>query len=152
MAVPSRLERYMLNLINAERAEVGRKPLAFDPDLNEAAESHSEWMLRTDRFSHTGAGGSGSQQRVDAAGYDLTGGWILGENIALTTAPPPAGDRDEVRELHQDLMRSSGHRANILDSDFTELGIGIEVGDFGGRTTVVVTQDFAGSGDGTDFA
>jgi serralysin len=152
MAAPSRLESYMLKLINAERAEAGRTPLAFDSDLNEAAENHSEWMLQADKFSHTGQGRSSPQQRVDAAGYDLTGDWILSENIAWSTTRSPSGYKDEVTDLHESLMNSPGHRANILDRDFAEIGIGIEIGNFQGQNSIFVTQDFAGSGDGTDFA
>jgi serralysin len=151
MAAPSRLERYMLKLINADRADAGLKPLDFDRDLNEAAEKHSGWMLEADRFSHTGQGGSDPEQRMDAAGYDFTGEWSWGENVAWTSSHSPQGYKDEVRELHQDLMNSPEHRANILDGDFTEIGIGMEIGDFSGQSSVFVTQDFAHSGDGTDF-
>ena len=54
MAQPSTYEQYLLELINAERAKVGAQPLAFDGDLNEASEGHSQWMIGTDTFSHTG--------------------------------------------------------------------------------------------------
>ena len=69
MAQPSAEEQYLLELINAERKKVGAQPLAFDSDLNEAAELHSEWMLAADTFSHTGSGGSSAGQRMSAAGY-----------------------------------------------------------------------------------
>ena len=51
-------EQYLLELINAERAKAGVQPLVFDNDLSEAAEGHSRWMIATDVFSHTGAGGT----------------------------------------------------------------------------------------------
>ena len=50
MTQPSATEQYLLELINAERAKVGAQPLAFDGDLNEAAEGHSAWMIATDTF------------------------------------------------------------------------------------------------------
>ena len=49
MAQPSTYEQYLLELINAERAKVGAQPLAFDGDLNEASEGHSQWMIGTTR-------------------------------------------------------------------------------------------------------
>lgn len=146
MAQPSTYEQYLLELINSERAKVGAQPLAFDGDLNEASESHSQWMIGTDTFSHTGAGGSSAGQRMTAAGYAFTGSWAWGENIAYATTRSPAGYQDEVLLLHTNLMNSSGHRANILNDNYREVGLGFEVGDYGGRESAFVTEDFARSG------
>ena len=146
MAGANKYERYMVTLINRDRAEAGLKPLVINGDLTAATDHHSEWMLAKDIFSHTGAGGSSPTQRMQAAGYDLKGSWATGENIALQSERGNAQYWDDVRDLHKSLMNSAGHRANILSADFKEIGIGIEVGAFtqGGRTfeTVVVTQDF----------
>ncbi|BBF93228.1 CAP domain-containing protein [Blastochloris tepida] len=149
MTQPSAEEQYLLELINAERAKVGAQPLAFDGDLNEAAESHSAWMIATDTFSHTGSGGSTAGQRMSAAGYAFTGSWAWGENIAWATTRSPAGYQDEVQLLHTNLMNSSGHRANILNDTYREVGLGIEIGDYGGRQSMFVTEDFAKSGTST---
>jgi serralysin len=146
MAQPSTYEQYLLELINAERAKVGAQPLAFDGDLNEASEGHSQWMIGTDTFSHTGSGGSTAGQRMTAAGYAFTGSWSWGENIAYATTRAPAGLQDEVLLLHTNLMNSSGHRANILNANYREVGLGFETGDYGGRDSAFVTEDFAKSG------
>ena len=146
MAQPSAYEQYLLELINAERAKVGAQPLAFDGDLNEAAEGHSQWMIGTDTFSHTGSGGSNAGQRMTAAGYAFTGSWAWGENIAWATTRSPAGLQDEVLLLHTNLMNSSGHRANILNANYREVGLGFETGDYGGREGAFITEDFARSG------
>ncbi|NJL08820.1 MAG: hypothetical protein HC900_11665, partial [Methylacidiphilales bacterium] len=146
MTQPSAEEQYLLELINAERAKVGAQPLAFDGDLNEAAETHNKWMIATDTFSHTGSGGSTAGQRMSAAGYTFTGSWAWGENIAWATTRSPAGYQDEVQLLHTNLMNSSGHRANILNNTFREIGLGVDVGDYGGRQSMFVTEDFAKSG------
>ena len=148
MAQPSTYEQYLLELINAERAKVGAQPLAFDGDLNEASEGHSQWMIGTDTFSHTGSGGSSAGQRMSAAGYAFTGSWAWGENIAYATTRSPAGLQDEVLLLHTNLMNSSGHRANILNDNYREAGLGFETGDYGGRDTAFVTENFAKSGSG----
>jgi serralysin len=146
MSQPSAYEQYLLELINADRAKVGAQPLAFDGDLTEAAEGHSQWMLATDTFSHTGAGASSPGGRMTAAGYSFTGSWSWGENIAWATTRSPAGFQDEVLLLHNNLMTSSGHRANILNDNYREVGLGFEVGDYGGREGAFLTEDFARSG------
>ena len=127
MPAPTAFEQLMLELINAERAAAGAPPLAFDFQLIDAADGHSQWMVATDNFSHSGASGSSPTARIQAAGYSLTGSWTTGENIALVSLRNPAGLEDEVRLLHRNLMDSSGHRANILDKKhgYTEIGIGI---------------------------
>jgi hypothetical protein len=56
-------EQYLLELINADRMQVGAQPLASNTFLDQAAEDHSQWMINTDIFSHTGAGGSGPLAR-----------------------------------------------------------------------------------------
>jgi hypothetical protein len=139
-------EQYLLELINAERAKAGVQPLAFDNDLSEAAEGHSRWMLAADVFSHTGSGGSSSTQRMKAAGYVLNGSWATGENIAWATTRAPTGYQDEVKLLHTNLMNSSGHRANLLNPNFREVGLGVEVGDYRGRSSAFLTEDFAKAG------
>lgn len=146
MAQPSAEEQYLLELINAERAKVGAQPLAFDGDLNEAAELHSEWMIANDIFSHTGSGGSSPIDRMSAAGYSFAGSWAGGENIAWATTRSPTGYLDEVLLLHNNLMNSSGHRANILNANYREIGLGFEVGDYGGRQGAFITEDFAKTG------
>jgi hypothetical protein len=146
MARANKFERFMLHLINQERTERGLDPLRFDGNLNESSERHTNWMLRHDIFDHDGAGGTNATQRMKEAGYKLAGTWRTGENIALQSERGSSGMRDDVRDLHQSLMNSPSHRANILNPKFDEIGIGIERGSFrlGGNTfdAVAVTQDF----------
>lgn len=146
MAEPSAFEQYLLELINADRALAGAQPLAFDGDLNEAAEGHSAWMIGTDTFSHTGAGGSDAGQRMQSAGYVFSGSWSWGENIAWASTRSPAGFKDEVELLHSNLMNSPGHRANLLSNTFREIGLGYEIGEYQGWEGAFVTENFAKSG------
>lgn len=143
MSQANAYEQYMLELINAERAKVGAQPLAFDLDLNEAAEKHSAWMLSTDTFSHTGAGGSSPGDRMKAAGYVFSGSWAWAENIAWMSTRAPTGLQDEVLGLHNALMNSSGHRTNLLNDTYREIGVGFEVGQYGSYEAAMVTQNFA---------
>ena len=142
MSLASPLEQQMLDLINQERANANLAPLTFNNDLNEASEDHSSWMLDTDTFSHTGQGDSSAGDRIVAAGYQLEGNWTWGENIGWQSERGAPGLEDDVADIHQSLMNSPGHRANILNPDFEEIGIGIEQGDFENFDSVMITQNF----------
>ena len=149
MSQASANEQFLLELINAERAKVGAQPLAFDGDLNEASELHRQWMIATDTFSHTGSGGSSFTTRITNAGYQFTGAWTAGENIAWASLRGAPGYQDEVQLLHTNLMNSSGHKANILNANFKEVGLGLEVGQYGSWQAAFITEDFAKSGTAT---
>lgn len=137
---PSEWETYLLQLINASRAEAGAGALSFDAELMEAAGGHTAWMLATEAFSHAGEGGSSPAQRVAEAGYGYR---AVGENIAYIGGRDAAVlDAADVERLHANLMASPGHRANLLDPDYTEVGLGIEQGDYRGMPAVFVTENF----------
>ena len=139
-------ERYFASLINQSRRAEGLAALALEKRLNDSADAHSRWMLGTDVFSHTGQGGSSSRQRMEGAGFDLAGQWMTAENIAYVSIQGEADLRDEIRQLHQNLLNSPGHYANIM-GDAAYLGIGLQVGTMtvGGRDyrVLMVTQNFA---------
>lgn len=142
MSLASNLEQLMLSLINQERRAANLAPLDFNGDLNEASEDHSTWMLRTDTFSHTGQNGSSAGDRIVDAGYVLEGTWTWGENIGWQSVRGAPGLSDDVRNVHVSLMNSPGHRANILNPNFDEIGIGVVRGDFGRFDSVMITQNF----------
>lgn len=148
MAIATADERYMLTLINAERTSRGLDPLQLEQNLNQSADAHSDWMLRTNTFSHTGVSGTSAGDRMERADFDFAGrsGWA--ENLAVQSERGAAGIRDDVADLHENLMNSPGHRANILNPNLDYIGIGIDRGTFtydSGRThdSVIVTQNFA---------
>ncbi len=143
MSQANELEWLMLDLINAERTAIGLQPLKLDLRLNESSEDHSGWMLQTDTFSHTGSGGSNAGERMRDADFTFSGSWGWGENIAWQSERGASGLADDVADLHEMLMNSSGHRANILRPEFEAIGIGIEYGDYRGWDAVMVTQNFA---------
>lgn len=143
MSKASALEQLMLDLINTERDARGLDPLALELRLNDASEDHSEWILATDTFSHTGAEGSNPGDRMSDAGFVFSGSWGWGENIALQSERGAPGLADDVENLHNSLMNSPGHRANILNPNYEVIGIGIERGEYKGWDGVVVTQTFA---------
>lgn len=149
-ATASTLERYMFGLINDERTSRGLQPLVLDLTLNASADAHSEWMLETNIFSHTGAGGSSSTDRMVEAGFDFSGTWRSAENIAAQSERGDEGLFDDVYDLHLALMNSAGHRANILMPELEVVGIGIQTGQFtydtGTYFSIMVTQNFAQTG------
>ncbi|MGW2997256.1 CAP domain-containing protein, partial [Streptomyces sp. NPDC001193] len=123
-------ESAVLALVNKERATAGCGPLTTNSKLSAAARAYSDTMARSGVMSHTGPDGSTMTSRVEAAGY----AWSrLGENIARGQA-----DADAVMNAW---MNSSGHRANILNCAFKEIGIGVHKGDGGPWWT----QDFGAS-------
>lgn len=146
MSQASALEQYMLELVNAERAKTGAQPLAFNDRLNDSAEAHSRWMIDADVFSHTGVNGSDAGARMRSAGYAFSGSWGWAENIAWVSTRSPAGLQDEVALLHANLMNSPGHRANILNGSYREVGIGVEQGGFQSWDAATATQNFGYSG------
>ena len=147
MSKASLLERHMLALINAERTSRSLEPFVLEQNLNSSAELHSDWMLATNVFSHTGKDGSTHTQRIQDAEFDLSGTWQTAENIAVQSERGSDGYLDDVTDLHIALMNSPGHRANLLDPDLENIGIGVSVGDFdydsGTYFSVIVTQNFA---------
>lgn len=126
-----------------------RDPLAPNDLLNDAALGHSSWMLASDVFSHTGAGGSSPTQRMTAAGYALTGSWTTGENIAWVGTTGSIDLEQFTLAIHRNLFLSAGHRTNILSEAFREVGIGIDTGVFTDGSdwnAAMATENFARSG------
>ncbi|UEM25293.1 CAP domain-containing protein (plasmid) [Skermanella mucosa] len=123
-----------------------KQPLAFDGDLVDAAHKHSTWMLDTDTFSHRGAGGSSFTTRMKAEGYVFSGSWTAGENISWGGSTGTINQLAHTLARHDSLFKSPGHRVNILNDNFKEVGLGVEFGKFGNYNASMVTQDFAKTG------
>ncbi|MFB7653176.1 MULTISPECIES: CAP domain-containing protein [unclassified Streptomyces] len=113
-------EAQVLALVNEERAAAGCSPVTANDKLTRAADDYSDVMASSGVMSHTGPDGSTMTTRVEAAGYQWS---TLGENIARGQADAAA--------VMDSWMNSEGHRANILNCSFKELGVGVHVGDGG---------------------
>lgn len=122
-----------------------KAPLAFNLQLIQSAKAHSQWMLDTDIFDHTGAGGSSPTQRMAAAGYLFTGSYGSGENIAWGGTSSTPDLIQMTFEQHESLFRSPGHRTNICGENYSEIGIGLLAGRFQGFNALVATQNYANS-------
>ncbi|MER7726707.1 sigma-70 family RNA polymerase sigma factor [Streptomyces sp. NPDC096323] len=114
-------------LVNKERGAAGCGPLKEDAQLTDAAQRHSDDMSARDFFEHTNPDGADPGRRVTDAGYRWS---TYGENIALGQQTPAS--------VMESWMNSPGHRANILNCDFRDIGIGIHQGPGGPWWT----QDF----------
>jgi uncharacterized protein YkwD len=113
-----------LCLLNAERADCGLTALKPDRRLERAALGHAGDMVEHLYFSHDGRNGSRPAQRIRAAGYLSNGGaWQIGENLAWGT-----GDLATPRAIMAAWMNSSGHRANILQPAYREIGVTVLAG------------------------
>jgi hypothetical protein len=123
----SQAEQKILQLVNRERHSRGLGTLTFDERLQRAARKHSALMASVGEVAHDFNGEPKLALRLgeQAVRYDASG-----ENVARTSGPERA---------HTALMNSPGHRANILDSQFNSIGIGVVDTPDG----IYVTQDFA---------
>lgn len=108
------LAQQVVSLTNAERARKGCGALTVDSRLQAAAQGHSNDMVARDFFDHTNPSGKGPGDRMTAAGYRWS---TFGENIA-------AGQRTPA-EVMRAWMNSPGHRANILNCAFKNIGVGV---------------------------
>ncbi|MEU2542910.1 CAP domain-containing protein [Streptomyces iakyrus] len=113
-------EAQVLALVNKERAAAGCSPVTANDRLERAADDYSDVMASSGVMSHTGPDGSTMTTRVEAAGYRWS---TLGENIARGQA--------DAASVMTSWMNSPGHRANILNCSFKELGVGVHFGDGG---------------------
>ncbi len=169
---PTDYEQLMLELVNraranpnAEASRLGinlnegvtsplitttpKPPLAFHRFLIDAARNHSQWMLNTNSFSHTGQGGTTAKQRMEAAGYTFTGSWRSGENIGWQGTTGFLDQELATYENYKQLFLSPSHRKNICIDDFDEVGIGIRFGPFFSSpntfNAIMATQKFTKS-------
>ena len=107
-------QQQVVDLTNARRAENNLAPLRMNATLTAVAHAHAADQATVDTMSHTGTNGSDAGARIVASGYP-TQAW--GENVAAGYATPDA--------VMAAWMNSPGHRANILNGTFTQIGIGL---------------------------
>lgn len=113
---PTAARAAVLSLVNKERANAGCKALTADSSLDGLAQAFSDDMAARGFFDHTDPDGRTPWDRAEARGITNLGG----ENIARGQA-----DAEAVMAAW---MNSPGHRANILNCDYTTLGVGVHFG------------------------
>jgi uncharacterized protein YkwD len=118
----ARVRASVLCLINKVRAEHSLQPLVINAQLEAAAEGHASELVADDYFAHVSPSGETPVDRIKATGYinDPSEGYVIGENLAWGTyslSTPQA--------IVEAWVASPGHLANILESRYTETGIGV---------------------------
>jgi uncharacterized protein YkwD len=122
----------MLAQVNALRRKAGATPLKMSKDLQQAAQAHAQDMLARGYFAHKSPSGTSVRERSRAAGYEWR---TIGENIAE--------GQTSVQEVMTTWMNSKGHRENILNPHFRDLGIGLVLGKSrAGEYRVIWVQNF----------
>jgi hypothetical protein len=116
------IESCFFSAINRERGNVGRPKLVQKDDLTTIARRHSRRMAADHTNYHN-----------KNLGNEIPGKWYAaGENVGMGP---------DCSSIHDAFMASPGHRANILDRDYNQVGVGVALDE---HDTVYVTEDFAG--------
>lgn len=122
-------EQQALTLLNQDRAKNGLAALKANSQLTALARAYGKDMISRGFFSHYNPEGQSPFDRMNQAGISYKS---AGENLAVNTS---------VSAAETAFMNSSGHRANILNSGYTEVGIGVVRASNG---QVYVVQEFIG--------
>lgn len=116
---------------NINRVEENLTPLTTSQILNEAAQLKADDMASKEYFAHTSPEGLTPWHWFEKAGYSF---YYAGENLAVNFI--------DSKDVVDAWMNSPGHRANIVNYNFTEIGIGISKGQYKGSEAIFVVQMF----------
>lgn len=122
----------VLEWTNYYRERHGLGPLRYNSSLAMAAQLKVKDMFEEQYFEHTSPDGVRFTEFDERAGYEYI---LVGENIAL-------GNFVSSKDLVDAWMASPGHRANILNKNYTEIGIGLRYGLFKGNRVWLASQEF----------
>lgn len=117
---------------NKQREQYKQQPLHTSSKLNLAAKAKLDDMFRQQYFEHESPDGKKPADIIQAAGYEYL---IVGENLAL-------GNYENDQLLVEAWMNSPGHRANILDSKFREIGVAVGKGMYQDKEVWLAVQEF----------
>lgn len=118
---------------NLQRQENGGLPaLTVNEKLNAAAMTKAKDMFAEQYFEHVSPSGVGPGELAQKYGYDYI---VEGENLIL-------GNFASEKEVVQDWMDSPGHRANILNNRYTEIGVAVLKGTYDGHSVWIGVQEF----------
>jgi hypothetical protein len=125
-------QELIIQEVNPVREDQGVLALEVDEKLNQAAQLKAEDMIARDYFSHQGPGGELPWSWLDAVEYNYA---AAGENLAM--------DVNDPKVLINAWLNSPSHAKNILNENFTDIGIGITKGKIKGKETIVVVMFLA---------
>ena len=128
----SSAESCFFNATNHERAARGIPKLALKSDLTSIARRHSNWMAGDQRIYHADST-SPHYREGDNLAKEISGNWwAAGENVGMGP---------DCSRIQDAFMGSPAHKANILDRDYNQVGVGVA---YDSDHTMYVTVDFAG--------
>ena len=122
----------VIKFTNIERAKAGLSPLKENAELDISSDVKAKDMLNRQYFAHESPSGIGVADLAEEEGYDYI---LIGENLAL-------GNFKDDQALVQAWMDSPGHRANILNPKYRDIGVGVIKGMFEGKVTWFAVQHF----------
>ncbi len=125
------IQSEILNLTNAERAQNAAGALQENPLLDASAQAKANDMAAKGYFAHNSPDGTTPWGWIKETGYDYQ---YAGENLAVRFV--------DSQEVVVAWMASPTHRANILKSSYTEIGVGIAEGMYQGQPATYVVQHF----------
>lgn len=131
-SVAAVISSVLVELANADRGAQGLATLTVNPALNEVARAKAEHMAKYQYFAHTAPTGETPWHWFREKNYQFL---YAGENLAI--------DFYESSDVNRAWMQSPTHRANIVGTQFTEIGIAVVDGMYQGRPTTYVVQVFA---------
>ncbi|WP_325535473.1 CAP domain-containing protein [Sporomusa sp.] len=120
-------EKLAFNLLNADRAANGLPPLKLNLAVTAVAERHAQDEIDRNFFAHVNPDGKSPFDRMRSAGISFG---YAGENLAINL---------NVTAAEQAFMNSPGHRANILNPNYKQVGIGVK---YSPQGSVYVVQNF----------
>lgn len=125
-------QKDILDIVNSERVSAGLAPLGFNIRLSAMAEGKAVDMINKQYFAHVSPTGVSIADLAKIYRYEYI---HIGENLAL-------GDFTSSQDVMTGWMNSPGHRANILNSNYTEIGISVLLGNYQGREVWYAVQEF----------
>jgi len=120
-------EKRAFDLMNADRIANGLPALKLNMNIVKVARAHGQDMINRNFFAHENPDGQSPFDRMQAAGISFR---YAAENLAINSS---------VDAAEKAFMNSSGHRANILSPNYTEVGIGVR---YDAQGSVYVVQNF----------
>jgi uncharacterized protein YkwD len=112
----------VLDELNAERADHGLPALKMNSKLVSSAHTHNLAMAKANTLSHQLTGEAALGSRVSAAGYSWT---MVGENIAYNSDRSQSGVLAVQKAMYNEKPPNDGHRENILNKKFVDVGIDV---------------------------
>ena len=122
----------VLEQTNQERSNFGLSELKYNSLLSDSATKKAKDMFTNNYWAHTSPSGTTPWDFFKSVGYQYS---VAGENLAR--------DFYDTESLLKAWMNSPTHKANIINSKYQEIGIGVVNGTLGGIKTTLVVQHFA---------